>query len=69
MKFEIKNRWTSNVLFTTEIDCDENASASTKLGLAAIAAVKMGANLSDADLRYAFLSKADLSGAYLPVEL
>jgi len=33
MKYEIKNRWTQQVQFTAEIDCDEGASVRIKLGL------------------------------------
>jgi hypothetical protein len=58
--FEIKNRWTDNVQFTAEIECDENASYGLKLGLAVRAAHK-----SRAVLRRAVLSDADLSGAVL----
>jgi hypothetical protein len=32
MKFEIRNRWTGDVQFTAEIECDENASYELKLG-------------------------------------
>ena len=70
MKFEVKNRWSGEVQFTAEIECDENASNSIKLGLAVQWGVKGGANLggaylSGANLRGAYLSGADLSGAYL----
>ena len=65
MKFEIKNRWTGNVQFTAEIDCDDNAVNSLKIGLAVKCAIKNGANLRGADLRGADLSGANLRGAYL----
>jgi uncharacterized protein YjbI with pentapeptide repeats len=75
MKFEIKNRFTAEVIFTAEIDCADDAPTSIRLGLAVRVAVKSranlsgadlsGADLSGADLRGADLSGADLSGAYL----
>ena len=57
MKFEIKNRFTGAVKFTAEIECEEGASTSIKLGLAARLAVKAGTNLDGADL-----AGADLNG-------
>ena len=45
---------------SAEIDCDENASRSIKIGLAVKWAIK-----TDADLRGADLGGADLRGAYL----
>lgn len=75
MHFEIKSRWFGAVIFTADIEADESASASIKLGLAVKVAVKASADLSDADLRgadlrgadllYADLRGADLSGADL----
>ena len=75
MHFEIKSRWFGAVIFTADIEADESASASIKLGLAVKVAVKAsadlrGANLCGADLRGANLSganlrDADLSGANL----
>ena len=70
MKFQIKNRWTGSVIFTAEIDADESAPRSIKLGLAVHIAVNekaplRGADLSGADLRGADLSGADLSDADL----
>ena len=56
MKYEIKSRWDSTVLFTAE---------AASLLLALEAAVKSGADLSSADLRGANLSSADLRGANL----
>jgi uncharacterized protein YjbI with pentapeptide repeats len=56
MKFEIKSRWNSTLLFTCE---------AASLGLAVAAAVKSGANLSCANLSGANLSGADLSGVNL----
>ena len=60
IKFEVKNRFGGEVQFTAEIDCDEAASVSVKLGLAVKWAVKAGANLAGANL-----AGADLAGAYL----
>ena len=60
IKFEVKSRWSGAVKFTAEIDCDENASHSVKLGLA----VKWGLK-NDTDLRDTDLSGAVLSGAVL----
>src|SRR3990167_4152220 len=65
MKFEVRNHWSGEVQFTAEIECEESASTSIKLGLAVKWAVKSGANLSGADLSGAYLSGANLSGAYL----
>ena len=70
MKFEVKNRYTGNVQFVAEIDCDESAGYSIKLGLAVKWGVKnkadlRGANLYEADLSGANLYGADLSGADL----
>ncbi len=65
MKFEVTNRYTGAVQFTAEIECDENASRSIKLGLAVKWALKSRANLSGANLSGADLYGADLSGANL----
>ena len=70
MKYDIHHRWTGNVIVTAEIDCDESASASVKLGLAVRWAVKVRAYLADADLARAYLAganlaRADLARAYL----
>ena len=70
MEFEVKNRWTGNVQFTEEIECEESALRSVKLGLAVRWGVKNGADLTDADLTDAYLTDAylagaDLAGAYL----
>ena len=50
MKFEVKNRFTGKVQFIAEIECDESASRSVKLGLAVKWAVRTDANLGGADL-------------------
>ena len=70
MKFNITNRFTGDVQFTAEIDCDESVGHSIKVGLAVKWAIKSRADLSGADLSGAYLSRAylsgaDLSGAYL----
>ena len=64
MKFVVNNRWSGAPQFEAEIECEENASTSIKLGLAVKLAVKSGADLSGAYLSGAYLSGADLSGAY-----
>jgi hypothetical protein len=71
MKFEIKSRWTGNVLFSLECDswgvCVEAAvkSRADLSGADLSGADLSGADLSGADLRGAVLSRADLSGAVL----
>lgn len=65
MKYDIHHRWTGNVIVTAEIDCDESASASVKLGLAVRWAVKVRANLWGAYLAGAYLADADLTDANL----
>ena len=70
MKHDIKNRWTGNVQFTAEIECDPGASASIRVGLAVRWAVRTradltGADLTGADLARAYLAHANLTGAYL----
>lgn len=46
MKFDIINRWTRDVQFTAEIDCDPTASVGVKIGLAVKWARTSGADLS-----------------------
>ena len=65
IKVDVLNRFSGKVQFTAEIDCDENAETSVKLGLAVRWAIKTNADLSYADLSYADLSYANLSGANL----
>ncbi|RVH87803.1 pentapeptide repeat-containing protein [Sinorhizobium meliloti] len=65
MKLDILNRFSGAVQFTAEIECDENAAHSYKIGLAVKWAVKSRANLSGADLSGADLSGANLSRANL----
>ena len=65
IKFDVLNRFTGAVQFTAEIECDEGASVSVKLGLAVRWAVKARANLAGAYLAGADLARADLAGANL----
>ncbi|MBZ9975502.1 pentapeptide repeat-containing protein [Mesorhizobium sp. BR-1-1-10] len=65
MKFDIKHRFSGEVIFTAEINCADDASYSLKLGLAVRAAVSAQANLSEANLSWANLSEANLSWANL----
>ena len=65
MIHSIHHRHTGAVIFTTEIEADENTSDAVKLGLAVRAAVREGANLSGADLSWTNLSVADLTWADL----
>ena len=65
MKYEVLNRYTSEVQFTAEIDCEESASRSIKLGLAIKWALASDANLVGANLAYAHLIGANLVGANL----
>ena len=65
MKFDILKRFTGEVVFTAEIECDDDTPQRVKLGLAIKVAVKARANLSGANLSGANLSDANLSGANL----
>ena len=65
MKFEVKSRFARAVQFTAEIECDDDASYSVKLGLAVRWAFETGANLRGADLVGAYLVGANLEGADL----
>jgi len=56
VKVEIRHRWTSEVLFTAEVDDDDPVSLRTAMA---------HANLAGADLGGAYLAGADLGGAYL----
>ena len=58
IKYDVLNRFTGDVQFTAEIDCDEKASESLKLGLAVKWAVKNKANLQGANLEGANLRGA-----------
>ena len=65
VKYDVPNRFSGETLITADIDCADDASEATKRGLAALWAVKSGADLSGANLRGADLSGVDLSGATL----
>jgi len=65
IKFDVFSRFTGAVLFTAEIDCDDDTPTSVKFGLAVKWGIKSGANLSRANLSGANLSGADLSRADL----
>jgi len=65
MKYEIKSRFSGEVQFTAEIECDENAERSIKVGLAVKWAFETDADLMGANLRGANLWGADLWGANL----
>ena len=65
IKFDVLNRWTKKVQFTAEINCDETAAYSVKLGLAVKWGVETRANLRGADLTGANLMGANLTGAHL----
>ena len=65
IKFDVMNRWTSDVQCTAEISCSPDELPSIKRGLAVKWAVKSGANLSGANLSGAYLSGAHLRGAHL----
>ncbi|HAV4463426.1 TPA: pentapeptide repeat-containing protein [Acinetobacter baumannii] len=62
-KFEIKNRWTEEVLFTCDVPDGMESGMIARHALES--AIADGANLSGADLRGANLSCADLRGANL----
>jgi uncharacterized protein YjbI with pentapeptide repeats len=65
MQYDVLNRWTGKVQFTAAIECDADASAGFKLGLAVKRGRRAGADLIGADLSGAILSGADLSDADL----
>ena len=70
INFEIRNRFTGAVQFTAEIDCDDDAPASVKIGLAVKWAIANrasldGARLDRASLDGARLDRASLVGARL----
>jgi len=65
MKYEIKNRFTGEVQFTAEIDCQEDDNAAVETVADLRGADLRGANLRGADLRGADLWYADLRGANL----
>lgn len=70
MKFEVRNRYTGDVQFIAEIECDEDAPDSIKLGLAVKWAIKNRANLRCANLQDADLSvlQTDIWTVYVQPE-
>lgn len=65
MKVEIKNRWDDTVLYSADVEADENTPNSILLRLAVMAALEAKADLRSANLRYANLRYADLRYADL----
>ena len=65
LKFDVLNRFSGEVQFTAEIECDDKASNSIKLGLAVKWAIDKRANLADAYLTDANLADANLADANL----
>jgi len=65
MKFDVMNRYTGDVQFTAEVDCNEDDSHSIKLGLAVAWGSSNAADLHSANLRSADLRSADLHSANL----
>ena len=63
MQIEIKNRWSGKVQFTAEIECEADATAGVKIGLAVRWAYGSGADLRGAVLSDAVLRGADLRDA------
>ena len=61
LKFDVLNRFSDDVQFTAEIDCDENVSRSIRLGLAVEWALKTATNLRGSDLSGSDLSDSNLS--------
>ncbi len=64
-KFDVLKRFTGEVLFTAELDCDDDTPSSIRLGLAVKWGVKNRANLNGANLDGASLYRANLNGANL----
>ena len=70
MKFDIINRFTGSVIFTADIEANDDTPYSIRLGLAVRAAHSAraylaDANLADANLARANLARANLAGANL----
>jgi len=68
IKFDVKNRYTGDVQFTAEIECDDNADMSIKLGLAIQWGYKNkkpleGANMEGANMAGANMADANMAGA------
>ena len=65
IKFDVSNRFTGDVQFTAEIDCDDTVARSVKMGLAIKWGLKQRANLRGANLWEANLRGANLWEANL----
>jgi len=65
VEFNVLNRYTGDIQFTAEIDCDKTEKNSVKLGMAVKWAVKNRASLAGANLSGANLDGANLSGCNL----
>ena len=70
IKFNIEKRYSTEIVFTAEIDCEESAPKSLKIRLAVLWGIEnkanlRGANLGGANLRYANLGGANLRYANL----
>jgi len=66
MKFQIKARWSSRVVYECELDTSfETEPRSLQLGEAIKKALESGSNLSGSDLRGSNLSGSDLRGSNL----
>jgi hypothetical protein len=66
MKFQIKNRWSAQVIFECELSAEVvGLSYGMQLGFAVREALRVGSNLSGSDLRGSDLSGSNLSGSNL----
>ena len=61
----ITDRFTGSVIFTAEIQVEDDAPMALRLGAATAVAIAAKADLSDADLREAYLRGANLRRADL----
>ena len=61
----ITDRFTGSVIFTAEIQVEDDAPMALRLGAATATAVAAKADLSGADMREAYLRGANLRGANL----
>ena len=62
IEFDVLNRFSGDVQFSSEIDCENDASRYVKLGLAVKWALKNGANLDGAKLNMANLNRPTSTG-------
>ena len=60
MKYDVLNRFTGEVQFTADIDCDENELTSIKLGLAIQWGYKNKKNLARANMEGAYMARANM---------